>query len=166
MTLEHNLKIFMWLKISRKISRPYCVVISVNLSWASFVCLRYFPWKLTSTQTEDFIHFVEFSCHQFVDLRRKMFLKFVNVGDEVQNVFVKKWAVSSVEDQCRMQKTNSIERKTGAERPQTAWSEQNYRHVTELISSQEGNTESSRGPRKMINLTAISLSSGCCEKLS
>jgi len=65
-----------------------------------------------------------------------------------------------------MQKTNSIERKTGAARPQTATSEQNYRHVTELIFSQEGNTGSSRIPRETVNPTAISLSSGCCEKLS
>jgi len=65
-----------------------------------------------------------------------------------------------------MQKTNSTEWKTDAEWPQTARSEQNYRHVTELICSQEGNKGSSRSPREMINLTAISLSSGCCEKLS
>jgi len=78
----------------------------------------------------------------------------------------KKWAVSSVEDQCKMQKTNSIERKTGAERPQTAWSEQNYSHVTELICSQEGNTGSSRSRREMINLTVISLSSDFCKMSS
>jgi len=36
---------------------------------------------------------------------------------------------------------------------------QNHRHVTELVCSQEGNTGSSRSPREMINLTAISLSS-------
>jgi len=42
----------------------------------------------------------------------------------------------SVEDQCKMQKRNAIERKTGAARPQTARSERNYRHVTELICSQ------------------------------
>jgi len=72
----------------------------------------------------------------------------VSVSDKVQNVFVKfsikKWAVNSVEDQCKMQKTNLIERKTGAERPQTVRSEQNYKHVTELICSQEGNTGSDR----------------------
>jgi len=56
-----------------------------------------------------------------------------------------------------MQKTNSIERKTGAARLQTARSEQNYRHVTELICSREGNAGFSRSPRKMINLTAIEL---------
>jgi len=41
-----------------------------------------------------------------------------------------------------MQKTNASERKTGAARPQTARSEQNYvyTHVTELICSQEDNT--------------------------
>jgi len=54
----------------------------------------------------------------------------------------------------------TIERKTGAERLQTARPERNYRHVTELTYSQEGNTGSSRSPREMINLTAISLSSG------
>jgi len=76
---------------------------------------------------------------------------------------IKKWAVISVEAQCKTQKTNTIKWKTGAERPQTARSKQNYRHVTELICSQEGNTGSSRSRREMINLTAISLSSGCCE---
>jgi len=79
---------------------------------------------------------------------------------------IKKWAVGSTEDQCKMQKMNEIEQKTGAERPQIARSEQNYRYVTELICSQEGNTRSRRSPREMINLTAISLSSGCCKKLS
>jgi len=69
--------------------------------------------------------------------REKRFIKSVcQVRDEVQNIFVKfsieKWAVRSVEDQCKMQKTNSTEQKTGAERLQTARSEQN-RHVTELI---------------------------------
>jgi len=58
---------------------------------------------------------------------------------------------------------NSIECKTGAERLQTARSEQNYGHVTELIYSQEGNTRSSRSPKKR-NLTVISFSSDCCEK--
>jgi len=38
--------------------------------------------------------------------------------------------------------------------------------TTELICSQEGNTGSNRSRREMINLTAISLGSGCCEKLS
>jgi len=73
-----------------------------------------------------------------------------------------KWAVGSVEDPCKMQKTNSIERKIGAARPQTARSEQNYRHLTELICNQEGNGGSSKSRREMINLIAISLSSGCC----
>jgi len=73
---------------------------------------------------------------------------------------IKKWAVSSAEDQCKMQKINSTERKTGEDRPQTARSEQNYRHMTELICSQEGNTGSSRSPREMINPTVTSLSSG------
>jgi len=48
-----------------------------------------------------------------------------------------KWAVSSVDDQCKMQKTNTIEQKTGAEQLPTARSERNYRHVTELICSQK-----------------------------
>jgi len=72
-------------------------------------------------------------------------------------------AVGSAEDQCKIQKTKAIERKKyDAERSQTARSEQNYRHETELICSQEGNTESSRSPREI----TISLSSGCGEKLS
>jgi len=61
---------------------------------------------------------------------------------------MKKWAVSFAEDPCKMQKTNSIEWKTGAEQPQTARSEQYYRHVTELICGQEGNTRSSRSQEK------------------
>jgi len=78
---------------------------------------------------------------------------FVKVRNKIQNVFVKNL-------QSAWSKTNSIERKTGAERSQTARSEQNYRHVTKLICSEESNTGSSRSPREMINLTAISLSSG------
>jgi len=65
-----------------------------------------------------------------------------------------------------MQKMNAIKRKTVAEWTQTARPEQNYRHATELICSQEGSTGSSRSRREMINLTVVSLSSGCCEKLS
>jgi len=56
------------------------------------------------------------------------------------------------DDQCKIEKTNWFEQKTGVERPQTARSEQNYTHVTELICSQEGNTGSSRRPREIINL--------------
>jgi len=63
-------------------------------------------------------------------------------------------------------KLNSIKRKNGTERPQTVRSEQNYKYVSELTCSQEGDTGSSRSPREMRNLTAISLSSGCCEKPS
>jgi len=74
---------------------------------------------------------------------------------------VKKWAVSSVEDQCKIEKMNLIERKTCAERPQTVRSEQNYRCVTEVICSQVSKV-SSRSRREIKNLTAISLSSGCC----
>jgi len=47
-----------------------------------------------------------------------------------------------------MQKANAIERQTGAEPPQTAWSEQNYSHMTELICSQEGNAGSSKVQEK------------------
>jgi len=75
---------------------------------------------------------------------------------------MKKWTVSSVEDQCKM-KRNATERKTGAAQPQTARSVQNYRHVTEPICSQEGNTGSSKTRRKMINLTEMCLGSVCCE---
>jgi len=57
---------------------------------------------------------------------------------------IKKWTASSVEDQCKMQKTNVIKRKTDAERPQIARSEQNYRHVTKLICSEEDKTGSSK----------------------
>jgi len=39
----------------------------------------------------------------------------VKVKDDVQNALVKKWAVGFVEDQCKIQKTNAIEWKTGAE---------------------------------------------------
>jgi len=65
---------------------------------------------------------------------------FIKVRDEstkriYKKFSIKKWDVSSVEDLCKIEKTNSIEGKTGAERPQTARSEQNYRHVTELICS-------------------------------
>jgi len=61
---------------------------------------------------------------------KSSFIKFVYQGkDEVQNVFVKSFQSRSglsvlLKMQCKMQKTNSIERKTGAERPQTARSEQ------------------------------------------
>jgi len=63
-------------------------------------------------------------------------------------ILIKKWAVSSVEDQCKMQKMNLIEHKTDAKRPQTARSEHYYRHVTELICSQEGNTGSSKKSKR------------------
>jgi len=83
------------------------------------------------------------------------------IRNEVKNISkvfsTKKWVVSSVEGQCKMQKTNAIERS------QTARSELNYRHVSELICSQEGNIGSSGSPREMINLKVISVS---CEKLS
>jgi len=59
----------------------------------------------------------------------------------------------------RLKKTNSIEWKTVAERPQTARSEQNYKHVTELIYRQEGNTRPSRSPREMRNLSSGTRSS-------
>jgi len=55
--------------------------------------------------------------------------------------FIKKWAASSVE------KTNSTERKTGNERPRTVGTEQNRKHVAELMSSQKKTLGSSRSPR-------------------
>jgi len=48
-----------------------------------------------------------------------------------------------------MEKTNSIERNTDSGRPQAVSSEQNRKHVTELICSQEGNPGSSCSPREM-----------------
>jgi len=89
---------------------------------------------------------------------------FVKVRDEVQNVYVqfsvKKWAVSSVEDQRKAENTNSIERKTGSGRLQAVRSE--------LICCQEGNPGSSRSLRKITNLAVISLSSaeGSCRGAS
>jgi len=169
-----------FLKISWKISWPCCVVIfletftALALSVGVIFRKNWFRLKLKIV-----IPFVEFCfspiCWQTCCSRAKKNVSlnlFVKVTDEVQNVFVnsvqsiKKWTVSSVEDQCKMQKTNSIEQKTGSERLQTARWEQNYRHVTQIICSQEGNTGFSRSPREMINLTAISLSFGCCKKLS
>jgi len=79
---------------------------------------------------------------------------------------IKKWAVSFIEDQCKAEKTNSVEWKTGAERPQTTRSEQNHKHVTELICNREGNPGSSRSPWEIKNLPALSLGCGCSEKLS
>jgi len=152
---------------------------SVKLSRHQLCLLALFSVKTDfDLNFKIFIPFVEFFYHQFIDKhavcvrRKKHFIKFVcpSNGWSTKRICkefsIKKWAVSSVEDQCKIEKTNSIERKTGVERSQTARSEQNYRHVTELICSQEGNTGSSRSPREMIDLTAISLSSGCCEKLS
>jgi len=120
-----------------------------------------------------FVHFVEFSFHQSLtcysrDRKNVLLYLFVEAKDEVQNVLVKSFqSRSGLAALLKISaKTNSIERKTGAEWQQTARSEQNYRHVTELICSQEGNTGSSRNPREMINPTPSSLSSGCREKLS
>jgi len=66
------------------------------------------------------------------------FIKFVNVRDEIQNEFIKssikKWAVSSVEDQCKINKMDSIGQKTGSGMPDES---QNHRHMTELICSQK-----------------------------
>jgi len=104
-------------------------------------------------------------------MSKKCFIKFVcqSKGWSTKHIckgfLIKKWAVRSVEDQCKIQKMNTIDWKTGAEWLQTVWSEQNYKHVTELICSQEGNTGSSRSPSEVINPTAISLSYGaarCC----
>jgi len=103
-----------------------------------------------------------FACEKNISLNLS-----VEVRDEVQNVFVKSFqSRSGLSALLKMQKTNWIEWKTAAERSQTARPKQNYRHVTELICSQEGNTGSIRSQREMINLIVISLSSGCCKKLS
>jgi len=45
----------------------------------------------------------------------------------------KKWAVSFVEDQHMIGKTNSIELKTGSGRPLTVSTEQNHKHVIEQV---------------------------------
>jgi len=120
-----------------------------------------------------FFRFVEFFYHLLTNMlstcgENNVSLNlFLKVRDEVQNVFVKSFqSRNGLTDQCKMKKTNSIKRKTGAERPETARADQNYKYVSEIICRQEGNTGSSRSPREMRNLTAISLSSGCCEKLS
>jgi len=73
------------------------------------------------------------SFHQFVDKHavqeEKRFIKSVcqSKGWSTKRICkefaIKKWAVSSDEDQCKMQKTNSIEWKTGAKPLQTAKSE-------------------------------------------
>jgi len=105
-------------------------------------------------------------------LRKNVSLNlFVKVRDEVQNVFVKSSlsrnglsALLKVSARLR-RRTRLNERLVQNDRSLVS-SEQNYRHVTELICSQEGNTGSSRSRREMINLTAISLTSVCCEKLS
>jgi len=90
---------------------------------------------------------------------------FVKVRDRVQNVLVKSFQSRSglsvlLKISARCRRRMRLEDCHGVERLQTARSEQNYRHVTELICSLEGNTGSCRSPREMINLTAISLSSG------
>jgi len=80
--------------------------------------------------------------------KNKSFIKFVcqSKGWSTKRICkefsIKKWVIGSVEDQCKMQKTNVIEQKTDAERWQIP--EQNYRHVTELMCGQEGNMGSSR----------------------
>jgi len=166
--LRENFKILSW---------PCCVVIFCETFMTTALSVGViFRENCLWLKLKIFIVFVEFfspicwqtCCSPAV---KKSFLKFVCQSKEwstkriCKEFSVKKSAVSSVEDRCKMQKTNAIERKTGAERRQTARSEQNYRHMTELICSQEGNTESSGSPTEMINLTVISLSSGCCEKL-
>jgi len=124
------------------------IVIDLNLGFL-FVLLSFLVTFLVCWQT---------CCSR---AEKKYFIKFVFQSYERSKKFsTKKWAVSSVEDLCKIEKTNFTERKTGAERQQTARSEQNYRHATELICSQEGNTRSSGIPKEMLNLTAISLSSG------
>jgi len=149
---------------------------SAKLSWHQLHLLALFSGK-NDVFTSDFCLFC-WVFHQFVDKhavhvqRKNVSLNlFLKVRDKVQNVFVKSsqsrsLAVSSVKDLCKTEKSNSIEQKTGVEQPQTARSEQTYKCVTELICSHEGNTGSSRSPRKTRNLKAISLSFDCCEKLS
>jgi len=120
-----------------KISWPWCVVI--------------FPETFTALALS--------VCAKLVSLNL-----FVKVRDEVQNVFVKsfqsriKWAIGSVEDQCKTQKTNSIERKTSAERLQN-------RIIGDGANMQlRRQHRSGRNARETINPTISQL--WCCEKLS
>jgi len=63
-------------------------------------------------------------------------------------------------------RTRLIEWKTGSERLQTVRSEQNHKHMAELMFGHQGSPGSSRSLREIKNLTVISLSSGFCKKLS
>jgi len=149
---------------------------SVKLSWHQLCLLALISVKTDFHLNLGFL-FVEFFTNLLTNLlfmcEEKCFIKFVlKVRDEVQNEFVKSfqprnglWAVvSSVVDLCKTEKTNLIERKTGAERLQTARSKQNY--VTELICSQEGNTGSSKVQEKWETWQQYISALDCCEKLS
>jgi len=146
-----------------------------------------FPWNFTAPAVSvgvfsmkiDFYSFC-WVFHQFVDVhavhvrRKNLSLNFsAKVADEVQNELVKSFqqrsgllALLKISARCRRwtQLNGRLVRHDC--RLPDGRSEQNYRHVTELICSQAGNTGSSRSQRKMIKLTAKSLISGCCEKLS
>ena len=72
----------------------------------------------------------------------------------------KNWAVSSVKDLRKIDKTNSISRKVGSGWKQTVRTTQNIEHVAELICSQEGNPGSSKSP---ILLSGVLCSKMCRE---
>jgi len=145
-------------------------VLCCNLPWnfhsISFVCWHE-NWLQLKLKTDSFCWvFYSPICWQKCCSRAKKNVSlnlFDKVRDEVQNVFVKSFqsrselsALLKIGARCR-RRTWLNGRLEWDDRRLT---EQNYRHVTELICSQEGNTGSSRSRREMINLTAISLSSG------
>jgi len=63
-----------------------------NFHSDSFVCLPYFPWKLTSTEKLLILLFSFLFTNLLINMlfkcKEKCFIKFVKAGDEVQNVFV------------------------------------------------------------------------------
>jgi len=61
----------------------------------------------------------------------------------------KNWAVSSVKELRKIDKTNSISRKVGSGRKWTVRTTQNIECATELICSQEDNPGSSKIPREI-----------------
>jgi len=104
-----------------------CCDLPWNFLGTGFVCWQYFPWNIDFDLNLRFLFILlsfvftnlltnmQFTCEE------KRFIKSVcqSKGWSTKRICkefpTKKWAVSSVEYQCKMQKMNSIERKTGAQ---------------------------------------------------
>jgi len=79
----------------------FSVKIDLELQWIFFVLLNFLVTNLLT--------------HMLFTCEEKCFIRFVGYSTTriCERFSIHKWAVNSVEDQCKMQKTKLIERKTG-----------------------------------------------------